>query len=101
MRAILSQSGVEIDSQDLDSKYTSQAHVDEMFELIFCIVLVPEVQGTTREVAIAKCRHAAELLGGPCITEDTALCFEALRGLPGPYIKHFMKELGHEGITFC
>ena len=61
-------------------------------------LLVPEVQGTTREVATAKCRAAAELLGGPCITEDTALCFEALNGLPGPYIKHFMKSLGHEGV---
>ena len=62
--------------------------------------LVPEVQGSTREVAIAKCRRAAELLGGPCITEDTALCFEALNGLPGPYIKYFLAELGHEG-TIC
>lgn len=34
---------------------------------------------------------------GPCITEDTALCFEGLNGLPGPYIKHFMKKLGLDG----
>jgi inosine triphosphate pyrophosphatase len=38
-------------------------------------------------------------LGGPCITEDTALCFKALNGLPGPYIKYFMKELGHNGLN--
>jgi len=38
-------------------------------------------------------------LGGPCITEDTALCFKALNGLPGPYIKYFMKELGHQGLN--
>ncbi|KAL6307040.1 inosine triphosphate pyrophosphatase-like protein [Sparassis latifolia] len=78
VRAILGASHIEIDSKDLD---------------------IPEVQGTTREVAIAKCRAAAEQLGGPCITEDTALCFEALHGLPGPYIKHFMKELGHDGLN--
>ena len=36
-------------------------------------------------------------IGGPCITEDTALCFKALNGLPGPYIKYFLTELGHEG----
>ncbi|KAF7984747.1 hypothetical protein HWV62_11699 [Athelia sp. TMB] len=60
---------------------------------------IPEVQGSTAEVAIAKCRQAAEMLGGPCITEDTALCFKALNGLPGPYIKYFMKELGHEGLN--
>ncbi|KAF7297102.1 Inosine triphosphate pyrophosphatase [Mycena indigotica] len=60
---------------------------------------IPEIQGTTQEVAIAKCRRAAELLGGPCITEDTALCFEAMNGLPGPYIKYFLADLGHEGLN--
>ena len=34
------------------------------------------------------------------ITEDTALCFAAMNGLPGPYIKFFLRELGHEG-TLC
>ena len=61
------------------------------------LYVVPELQGTTEEIAKEKCRRAAELLNGPCITEDTALCFEALNGLPGPYIKHFLKELGLEG----
>jgi inosine triphosphate pyrophosphatase len=60
---------------------------------------VPEIQGTTEEVAMEKCRRAAELLQGPCITEDTALCFEALNGLPGPYIKHFMTSLGLDGLS--
>ncbi|EED78119.1 predicted protein [Postia placenta Mad-698-R] len=78
VRYILAKSGVEIDSQELD---------------------IPEIQGSTQEVALAKCRRAAELLGGPCITEDTALCFEALNGLPGPYIKYFLKELGHVGLN--
>lgn len=36
-------------------------------------------------------------LGTACVTEDTALCFEALGGLPGPYIKDFLDKLGHEG----
>jgi len=60
---------------------------------------IPEIQGTTQEVALAKCSHAAEIIGGPCITEDTALCFEALGGLPGPYIKHFLEKLGLEGLN--
>lgn len=80
------------------------------------VYTVPEVQGTTVEVAIEKCKRAAELvrrhflftlsnhaqslqINGPCITEDTALAFKALGGLPGPYIKHFMAELGHEGLN--
>ncbi|WWC62025.1 inosine triphosphate pyrophosphatase [Kwoniella dejecticola CBS 10117] len=60
---------------------------------------VPEIQGTTQEVAIAKVKVAAEKLGSPCVTEDTALCFEALGGLPGPYIKDFLGNLGHEGLN--
>lgn len=25
-------------------------------------------------------------IGGPIIVEDTCLCFDALKGLPGPYV---------------
>ncbi|KAF9000297.1 inosine triphosphate pyrophosphatase-like protein [Cyathus striatus] len=80
VRQILSEGGhpIKIESQSLD---------------------IPEIQGTTVEVAIDKCRRAAELVGGPCITEDTALCFVAMKGLPGPYIKDFMQEIGHEGLN--
>ncbi|KAI5117049.1 hypothetical protein M0805_007906 [Coniferiporia weirii] len=60
---------------------------------------VPELQGTTQEVAREKCRRAAELVGGPCITEDVALCFKAMNDLPGPYIKHFLKALGPTGLS--
>ncbi|KAH9939332.1 Maf/Ham1 [Epithele typhae] len=78
VRQILGAVGIEVDCQELD---------------------IPEVQGSTRDVAIAKCKRAAELLGRPCITEDTALCFEALNGLPGPYIKYFLTELGQDGLN--
>ncbi|CAD6890017.1 unnamed protein product [Tilletia controversa] len=60
---------------------------------------LPEVQGDIEEVAIAKCKAAAKALNGPCITEDTALCFNALHGLPGVYVKDFLKKLGHEGLN--
>jgi len=59
---------------------------------------LPEVQGTTVEVAEEKVKRAAELVGGPVITEDTALGFKAMNGLPGPYIKWFLKSLGNEGL---
>ncbi|KAB8232175.1 inosine triphosphate pyrophosphatase-like protein [Aspergillus alliaceus] len=60
---------------------------------------VPEIQGTIEEIAREKCRHAAEVIGGPVLTEDTALEFHALKGLPGPYIKSFLDALGHEGLN--
>ncbi|KAF3760217.1 putative inosine triphosphate pyrophosphatase [Cryphonectria parasitica EP155] len=58
-----------------------------------------EVQGTLEEVTIAKCRAAAKQVGGPVLVEDTCLCFDALKGLPGPYIKWFLQDLGHEGLN--
>ncbi|EJD35330.1 inosine triphosphate pyrophosphatase [Auricularia subglabra TFB-10046 SS5] len=60
---------------------------------------VPELQGTPEEVSREKCRIAAEKIGGPCITEDTSLCFTALNGLPGVYIKWFLQSLGHDGLN--
>ncbi|KAI9189105.1 nucleoside triphosphate pyrophosphohydrolase ham1 [Blastocladiella emersonii ATCC 22665] len=60
---------------------------------------LPEYQGDPRTVSTEKCRLAATLLNGPVIVEDTALCFNALNGLPGPYIKWFYKSLGLEGLV--
>ena len=68
------------------------------YELVNKALDVPEVQGTTVEVAKAKCRSAASQLDSPVITEDTALCFSALNGLPGPYIKDFLTSLGVEKL---
>ncbi|KAI9356380.1 Ham1 family protein, partial [Pilaira anomala] len=61
--------------------------------------VVPELQGETQEIAKQKCKLASEILNGPCITEDTALCFNAMNGLPGPYIKWFQDSIGHAGIN--
>ncbi|KAK3686005.1 putative inosine triphosphate pyrophosphatase [Podospora appendiculata] len=58
-----------------------------------------EVQGTLEEVTLDKCRRAADLVGGPVLVEDTSLCFNALGGLPGPYIKWFMTSIGHSGLN--
>ncbi|CAG8195115.1 unnamed protein product [Penicillium nalgiovense] len=60
---------------------------------------VPEIQGTIEEIAKEKARRAAEAINGPALTEDTALEFHALKGLPGPYIKSFMEKLGHDGLN--
>lgn len=87
VQAILEKSGElpwKLDSKALDGR-------------CWALTAVPEVQGTTQDVALAKCRSAAEQLQGPCLTEDTALAFTALKGLPGPYIKDFLGNLGHDG----
>ena len=61
---------------------------------------LPELQGDDPvEIAKEKCKLAAEQVQGPCFTEDTSLCFHALNGLPGPYIKWFLEKCGHDGLN--
>jgi len=48
---------------------------------------LPELQGEPVDVSLEKCKLAAKMIGGPVIVEDTSLCFNALGGLPGVYIK--------------
>jgi inosine triphosphate pyrophosphatase len=60
---------------------------------------LPELQGEPEAVAREKCRRAAEAQRGPVLCEDTSLCFEALGGLPGVYIKWFLEKLGHDGLN--
>jgi hypothetical protein len=61
-----------------------------------------EIQGTIEEISADKCRRAAEAVSsprhidchiiyssqvnGPVLVEDTCLCFNALKELPGPYM---------------
>ena len=59
---------------------------------------LPEYQGTPEFVAAEKCRLAFKNCGKPLITEDTSLCFNAYGGLPGVYIKWYLKELKPEGL---
>lgn len=65
VRAILEPAGVAVRSQALD---------------------LPEIQGSLEDVTREKCRVAADLVAGPVLVEDTCLCFNALNGLPGPYM---------------
>lgn len=36
---------------------------------------------------------------GPVICEDTSLCFNAMNGLPGVYIKWFLESIGLDGLN--
>jgi len=59
---------------------------------------LPEFQGDPDEISIEKCKIAAKEVNGPVIVEDTCLCFNALGGMPGPYIKWFLDKLKPEGL---
>ncbi|GJQ08785.1 hypothetical protein GpartN1_g576.t1 [Galdieria partita] len=74
------------------------AKVDKVF-IESKYVDLPELQGEPEDIAKEKCRLAAKAVGGPVMVEDTCLCFNALKGLPGPYIKWFLQKLGHDGLN--
>ena len=60
---------------------------------------LPELQGDPLYVSREKCLLASKEISGPVITEDTSLCFNALGGMPGPYIKWFLESCGHSGLN--
>ncbi|XP_055683848.1 inosine triphosphate pyrophosphatase [Lutzomyia longipalpis] len=59
---------------------------------------LPELQDDMDEITRKKCQEASRQVQGPVLVEDTALCFDAMKGLPGPYIKWFLDKLGPEGL---
>lgn len=69
------------------------------FEVTAAKLDLPELQGEPEDIAKEKCRIASKLLGGAVMVEDTSLCFNAMQGLPGPYIKWFLEKLGHDGLN--
>jgi inosine triphosphate pyrophosphatase len=69
------------------------------YELTHRKIDLPELQGEPIAIAREKCLAAAEKVQGAVITEDTSLCFNALKSLPGPYIKWFLESCGHDGLN--
>jgi len=60
---------------------------------------LPEIQEiNTQAIAKNKAIQAAQLANGPCVVEDTSLAFNALGGMPGPFIKFFQDRLKSEGL---
>lgn len=53
---------------------------------------LPELQGDIDEICEKKCQEAARIVDGPVIVEDTCLCFNAMKGLPGkiPFIAVYL-----------
>lgn len=86
--------------QQILSSSSSSSGVDFPFALTNQKIDLPELQGNDpAEISKEKCRLAAAQVQGPCFTEDTSLCFYALGGLPGPYIKWFLEKCGHDGLN--
>jgi inosine triphosphate pyrophosphatase len=57
-----------------------------------------EVQGDPVHIIKHKVKQASGLIDMPVLVEDTSLCFNALNGMPGPYVKWFHDKIGNEGL---
>jgi inosine triphosphate pyrophosphatase len=75
-----------------------KAILGDSFQLDNAKIDLPELQGEPDEVAIEKAKLAAKEINGAVLIEDTSLCFNALGGLPGVYIKWFFEKIGNEGL---
>ena len=51
-----------------------------------------------RVVAEEKAKIAFNMIKKPVFVDDTGLAFNALNGMPGIYIKHFLESLGLDGL---
>lgn len=58
-----------------------------------------EVQGEPEEIIKNKLSEAYITTKRPLFVEDTGLFLDALNGLPGPYIKDFLKNMSHEKLS--
>lgn len=56
-------------------------------------VELDEIQSASlEEIVIRKAKQAYEQIGRPVLVEDVALGFNALHGLPGPFVKFFVES---------
>lgn len=61
-------------------------------------VELPELQAdTAEEIALGKVRAALSVLRERVMVIDSAFHIDALKGFPGPYVKHVTAKLGVEG----
>jgi len=74
----------------------------DTYDLVQLNLDLPEYQGDSEEIALKKCMEAESMIPKntyPYIIEDTGLHFNCLNGMPGPYIKWFLKSIGNEGLV--
>ncbi|MFA5747251.1 MAG: non-canonical purine NTP pyrophosphatase [Candidatus Paceibacterota bacterium] len=61
---------------------------------------LPEIQDLdAKNIIKAKLAEAMKHKKGELIVEDTSLYMECLNGLPGPFIKWFLKSIGNDGLA--
>ena len=100
-----------VESRNIDRAYCifflfSVWYTDISF--VFQSDAVPELQGDPHDIVHEKCKMAIGMLchleptlssDTMIVVEDTSLCFHALNGMPGPYVKWFKDKIGLGGLN--
>ena len=93
---------LQIELSDLILVTTNQGKIDEINDILgtdhkVSKIDVPEVQSLDlEEVITAKAKAAYAKIKKPILVTDVSLEIEGLGGLPGPFVKFFLKTLGAE-----
>lgn len=77
---------------------TQEAFERHGFALKQLNIDLTELQGSADEIIADKARRAVQATNAPILVEDASLCFAAMNGLPGPYIKWVMQAVDCEGL---
>lgn len=76
-----------------------QAIVPDHIQLDALDLDLVEIQSDDpEEIVVDKVKRAYEHVGKPVVVEDVSAGLEKLGGLPGPFVKYFMKQLGHDAF---
>ncbi len=80
------------------AKYEEAKCILKGWELEQVNIELTEIQGDRFSILHHKAREALRILQRPLIVEDVSLCCPAIGGLPGPYIKDFLRSIGDVGL---
>jgi non-canonical purine NTP pyrophosphatase (RdgB/HAM1 family) len=82
-----------------NSNKVKQLELYLKFPVEYRAIDLPEIQDLNVEtVAVAKAQAAYDIHKAPVLIEDIGLAFNALGGLPGPFVKWFLETVGNEGM---
>ncbi len=81
-----------------EGKFEEAKHILKGWDLERVNIELTEIQGDRFSILNHKAREALRILERPLIVEDVSLCCPAIGGLPGPYIKDFLRYLGDYGL---
>jgi inosine triphosphate pyrophosphatase len=70
------------------------------YDVLSIPVDTKKIQGSAQEIILEKAKQTYAVLKRRCVVEDTSFGFDEWSGLPGSYIKDFIRFLGVENLPY-